>query len=59
MNWLICFRCSDPFPNLLQVSELTQQLQDDVPVLLALVDSGDVAFYELNDLMLPLDITIG
>ena len=41
------------------MTKVVQHLRDDVPLLWAVVDTGDIAFYEVRDLLLPVDITMG
>ena len=42
-----------------QTTLVGKELKNDVPLLWAVVDTGDIAFYEVRDLLLPVDITMG
>ncbi|KAL3876800.1 hypothetical protein ACJMK2_034594 [Sinanodonta woodiana] len=59
-NHRICVvRSIDPPPSISEVSALYGYLDDDIPIHWAVVDNGEIAFYEFSPISLPTDITVG
>ncbi|KAK3599317.1 hypothetical protein CHS0354_028683 [Potamilus streckersoni] len=59
-NHRICVvRSVDPPPSISEVSALYGYLDDDIPIHWAVVDNGEIAFYEFSPISLPVDITVG
>lgn len=51
----LCFSFNDPVPDLRAIKLLTSQ-SGNVPVVIAVVDYGDISFYTFKDFQLPKDV---
>ncbi|XP_071106541.1 tRNA-splicing endonuclease subunit Sen54-like [Haliotis cracherodii] len=59
-NHRVCVvRSCDPYPTMADISEAVNCYYDNVPVNWAVVDSGDIAFYNMSSLSLPVDVMMG
>ncbi|XP_067672347.1 tRNA-splicing endonuclease subunit Sen54-like isoform X2 [Haliotis asinina] len=52
-------RSSDPPPVMADISDAVTRYHDNVPVNWAVVDNGDIAFYNMSSMSLPVDVMMG
>ncbi|XP_046573391.1 tRNA-splicing endonuclease subunit Sen54-like [Haliotis rubra] len=59
-NHRVCVvRSSDPPPAMADISDAVTRYHDNVPVNWAVVDNGDIAFYNMSSMLLPVDVMMG